>query len=75
MSGASQAPRTVTVNHTPGAAGWHAAEHLVLMTAAVSPSRLLPPLPYEGQLRYLFVFGMPMTVGAGSATPDRPLLS
>ena len=51
--------------------GWHIVEHLVLMSTALvgwwpvlSPSRMLPPLPYAAQLLYLFVFGMPMTVVA-----------
>jgi putative membrane protein len=55
--------------------GWHVVEHLVLLAASVlgwwpiaSPSRLLPPLPYAGQLLYLFVFGMPMTVVAAMIT-------
>jgi putative membrane protein len=55
--------------------GWHVVEHLVLLVAAVigwwpilSPSRLVPPLPYAAQLLYLFVFGMPMTVVAAMIT-------
>src|SRR5947207_833863 len=50
---------------------WHVVEHLVLLAAAVlgwwailSRSARLPALPYAGQLLYLFVFGMPMTVVA-----------
>jgi putative membrane protein len=68
--------------HLPGpydaalrAHGWHVVEHLVLLAAAtlgwwpiVSPSRLLPALPYAAQLLYLFVFGMPMTVVAAMIT-------
>jgi len=55
--------------------GWHVVEHLVLLVAAtlgwwpvLSPSRLVPPLPYAAQLLYLFVFGMPMTVVAAFVT-------
>ena len=55
--------------------GWHVVEHVVLLGASVlgwwpiaSPSRLVPPLPYAGQLLYLFVFGMPMTVVAAMVT-------
>jgi putative membrane protein len=51
--------------------GWHVVEHLVLLATAVvgwwpilSRSARLPALPYAGQLLYLFVFGMPMTVVA-----------
>jgi putative membrane protein len=54
---------------------WHVVEHVVLLAAAVagwwpivSPSRLAPALPYAGQLLYLFVFGMPMTVVAAMIT-------
>ena len=61
--------------------GWHVVEHLVLMAAAVlgwwpivSPSRLLPPLPYAAQLLYLFVFGMPMTVVAAMITAAEDVL-
>ena len=53
----------------------HVVEHLVLMAAAlvgwwpiVSPSARLPALPYAGQILYLFVFGMPMTVVAAMVT-------
>jgi putative membrane protein len=55
--------------------GWHVVEHGVLLAAALagwwpiaSPSRLAPALPYAGQLLYLFVFGMPMTVVAAMIT-------
>ena len=54
---------------------WHVVEHLVLLGAAVvgwwpilSRSMRLPALPYAGQLLYLFVFGMPMTVVAALVT-------
>jgi putative membrane protein len=55
--------------------GWHVVEHLVLLGASVvgwwpilSRSTRLPALPYAGQLLYLFVFGMPMTVVAAMVT-------
>jgi putative membrane protein len=55
--------------------GWHVVEHLVLIATGVlgwwpilSPSSRLPALPYAGQLLYLFVFGMPMTVVAAMVT-------
>jgi putative membrane protein len=61
--------------------GWHVAEHLALLAAAVlgwwpivSPSRLAPPLPYAAQLLYLFVFGMPMTVVAAMITAAEHVL-
>jgi putative membrane protein len=61
--------------------GWHVVEHLVLLATAVigwwpiaSPSRRLPPLPYAGQLLYLFVFGMPMTVVAAMITAAERVL-
>lgn len=61
--------------------GWHIVEHLVLIATAVlgwwpiaSPSRRLPPLPYAGQLLYLFVFGMPMTVVAAMITAAEQVL-
>jgi putative membrane protein len=61
--------------------GWHVVEHLVLLIAAgvgwwpiLSPSRLLPPLPYAAQLLYLFVFGMPMTVVAAMITAAERVL-
>jgi putative membrane protein len=61
--------------------GWHVVEHLVLLVAAsigwwpiLSPSRLAPPLPYAGQLLYLFVFGMPMTVVAAMITGAEEVL-
>ncbi len=54
---------------------WHIVEHLVLLAAAIigwwpvlSPSALVPPLPYAAQILYLFVFGMPMTVVAAMIT-------
>jgi putative membrane protein len=54
---------------------WHVVEHLVLLGASVlgwwpivSRSARLPALPYAGQLLYLFVFGMPMTVVAAMVT-------
>jgi putative membrane protein len=54
---------------------WHVAEHLVLIASAVlgwwpilSPATVAPALPYGGQLLYLFVFGMPMTVVAAFVT-------
>lgn len=54
---------------------WHVVEHLVLLGAAglgwwpiLSRSERLPALPYAGQLLYLFVFGMPMTVVAAMVT-------
>jgi putative membrane protein len=61
--------------------GWHIAEHITLLVTGVlawwpilSPSRLLPALPYAAQLLYLFVFGMPMTVVAAFVTgAERPL--
>jgi putative membrane protein len=63
------------------APAWHALEHLTLLAAAVlgwwpvlSPSRYLPALPYGGQILYLFVFGMPMTVVAAMVTgAEQPL--
>jgi putative membrane protein len=61
--------------------GWHVIEHLVLLAASVlgwwpivSPSRVAPPLPYAGQLLYLFVFGMPMTVVAAMITAAERVL-
>ena len=55
--------------------GWHVVEHAILLATAIlgwwpvlSPSRVLPPLPYAAQLLYLFVFGMPMTVVAAMIT-------
>jgi len=54
---------------------WHVVEHLVLLGASVlgwwpilSRSERLPALPYAGQILYLFVFGMPMTVVAALVT-------
>ena len=54
---------------------WHVVEHLVLLGASVlgwwpilSRATRLPALPYAGQLLYLFVFGMPMTVVAAMVT-------
>src|SRR5207245_10488179 len=54
---------------------WHVVEHLVLLGASVlgwwpilSRSERLPALPYAGQILYLFVFGMPMTVVAALIT-------
>ena len=53
----------------------HVVEHLMLVAAAVvgwwpvlSRSARLPGLPYAGQILYLFVFGMPMTVVAALVT-------
>jgi cytochrome c oxidase assembly factor CtaG len=64
-----------------GSAGWHALEHVILVAAAglawwpvLSPSRLLPPLPYGAQLLYLFVFGVPMTVVAAMITVAEQVL-
>ncbi len=55
--------------------GLHIVEHLVLVAAAVigwwpilSRSARLPALPYAGQILYLFVFGVPMTVVAALVT-------
>jgi putative membrane protein len=60
---------------------WHVVEHLALLGAAVvgwwpilSRSTRLPPLPYAGQLLYLFVFGMPMTVVAAMVTGAEDVL-
>jgi putative membrane protein len=60
---------------------WHVVEHLVLLTASVlgwwpvlSRSARLPALPYAGQLLYLFVFGMPMTVVAAMVTAAEQVL-
>jgi putative membrane protein len=60
---------------------WHVVEHLVLLGAAVvgwwpilSRSTRLPALPYAGQLLYLFVFGMPMTVVAAMVTGAEDVL-
>ena len=54
---------------------WHVVEHLVLLGASVlgwwpilARSERLPALPYAGQILYLFVFGMPMTVVAALVT-------
>jgi len=54
---------------------WHVVEHLVLIGASVlgwwpilSQSTRLPALPYAGQILYLFVFGIPMTVVAAMVT-------
>jgi len=54
---------------------WHVVEPLVLLGASVlgwwpilSRSERLPALPYAGQILYLFVFGMPMTVVAALIT-------
>ena len=54
---------------------WHVLEHLVLLATAglgwwpiLSRSERLPALPYAGQILYLFVFGMPMTVVAALVT-------
>jgi putative membrane protein len=74
--------------HLPGptnlaleAHGWHVVEHVMLLGAAIlgwwpiaSPSRLTPSLPYAGQLLYLFVFGMPMTVVAAMVTAAERVL-
>jgi putative membrane protein len=64
-----------------GSAGWHALAHAVLVGAAVlawwpvlSPSQLLPALPYGAQLLYLFVFGVPMTVVAAMITAAEQVL-
>jgi putative membrane protein len=61
--------------------GWHVVEHLILLVAAtlgwwpiLSPSRLAPALPYAGQLLYLFVFGIPMTVVAAMITAAERVL-
>jgi len=55
--------------------GLHVLEHLALIATAVlgwwpvlSPATIAPPLPYAGQLLYLFVFGIPMTVVAAFVT-------
>jgi putative membrane protein len=60
---------------------WHVVEHLVLLGASVlgwwpiaSRSARLPALPYAGQLLYLFVFGMPMTVVAAMVTGAEDVL-
>jgi putative membrane protein len=54
---------------------WHVVEHVLLIATAVlgwwpilSPATVAPALPYGGQLLYLFVFGMPMTVVAAFVT-------
>ena len=61
--------------------GWHVIEHLMLLVTAtlgwwpiLSPSTLVPPLPYAAQLLYLFVFGMPMTVVAAMVTAAERVL-
>jgi putative membrane protein len=61
--------------------GWHVVEHVVLLATAtlgwwpiLSPSTLVPPLPYAAQLLYLFVFGMPMTVVAAMVTAAETVL-
>lgn len=74
--------------HLPGPFGlalqapaWHATEHAMLFAAALlgwwpvlSPSQRWPALPYGGQILYLFVFGMPMTVVAAMVTgAEQPL--
>jgi len=60
---------------------WHVLEHLVLLAASVlgwwpvlSRSARLPALPYAGQLLYLFVFGMPMTIVAAMVTAAEDVL-
>ncbi len=60
---------------------WHVVEHLVLLAAGVlgwwpilSHSARLPALPYAGQLLYLFVFGIPMTVVAAMVTGAEDVL-
>ncbi len=60
---------------------WHVVEHLVLLAAAVlgwwpivARSARLPALPYAGQLLYLFVFGMPMTVVAAMVSGAEDVL-
>jgi len=60
---------------------WHVFEHVVLLGAALvgwwpilSDSARLPALPYAGQLLYLFVFGMPMTVVAAMVTAAEEVL-
>lgn len=60
---------------------WHLAEHAVLVAAALvawwpvlSPSRLLPALPYGAQILYLFALGMPMTVVAAMITGAEAVL-
>jgi putative membrane protein len=61
--------------------GWHVVEHVVLLATAtlgwwpiLSPSTLVPPLPYAAQLLYLFVFGMPMTVVSAMVTAAETVL-
>lgn len=72
----------LVVWHLPGPYGvaleaeaWHLVEHAAMTASAVlawwpvlGPSRLVPPLPYAGQILYLFVFGAPMTVVAAMIT-------
>lgn len=60
---------------------WHVLEHIVLIGAAIvgwwpvlSPTRLLPPLPYGAQMLYLFAFGMPMTIVAALITAAEDVL-
>lgn len=64
-----------------GSRAAHAAQHLTLLVTALgawwpvlSPSRLLPALPYAGRILYLFVFGVPMTVVAAMVTGADHLL-
>jgi putative membrane protein len=53
----------------------HIVQHLVLLATStlawwpiLSASRRAPALPYAGQILYLFVFGMPMTIVAAMVT-------
>ena len=61
--------------------GWHIVQHLTLMATALlawwpvlSPSVLVPPVPYGAQVLYLFAFGVPMTVVAAMITGAEALL-
>lgn len=64
-----------------GSHGVHFVEHALFVGTALlawwpvlSPSHLLPPLPYAAQILYLFVFGMPMTIVAAMITGAEHLL-
>ncbi|MBX6350358.1 MAG: cytochrome c oxidase assembly protein [Clostridia bacterium] len=77
-----------SADHVPRLLEWglvsepvHAVEHLVLMGLGLcafwpvfSPTAELPPLPYPGQMAYLFAMGLAMTpIFAGIAFGDAPL--
>jgi putative membrane protein len=68
-------------NRALAAHGWHIVEHAALGLTALlawwpilSPSALLPSLPYGAQVLYLFVFGMPMTIVAAMITGAETIL-